>query len=160
HVPGRRAAPRRCGRAHSGARGGRPKARSTRGLSGSARALYHRARFLQERLEAETDRRPAACPRADRRKSRPENEKEFRGDLDRRRERRLAGCGFVRDPGRRRYEEARLRHSARRRLRGLDHLGMTLFLKGLAFGFVLAATVGPMWILCFRRTVAQGPLAG
>src|SRR5262249_15452314 len=107
-----------------------------------------------------TDRRPAACPRADRRKSRPENEKEFRGDLDRRRERRLAGCGFVRDPGRRRYEEARLRHSARRRLRGLDHLGMTLFLKGLAFGFVLAATVGPMWILCFRRTVAQGPLAG
>lgn len=37
---------------------------------------------------------------------------------------------------------------------------MTLFLKGLAFGFVLAATVGPMWVLCFRRTVAAGPLAG
>ena len=37
---------------------------------------------------------------------------------------------------------------------------MTLFLKGLAFGFVLAATVGPMWVLCFRRTVALGPLAG
>ena len=35
-----------------------------------------------------------------------------------------------------------------------------LFLKGLAFGFVLAATVGPMWVLCFRRTVAQGALAG
>lgn len=35
-----------------------------------------------------------------------------------------------------------------------------LFLKGLAFGFVLAATVGPMWILCFRRTVAYGPMAG
>jgi len=36
----------------------------------------------------------------------------------------------------------------------------TLFLKGLAFGFILAATVGPMWILCFRRTVAYGPMAG
>ncbi len=35
-----------------------------------------------------------------------------------------------------------------------------LFLKGLAFGFVLAATVGPMWMLCFRRTVASGALAG
>src|SRR5512141_784101 len=35
-----------------------------------------------------------------------------------------------------------------------------LFLKGLAFGFLLAATVGPMWVLCFRRTVAQGALAG
>lgn len=35
-----------------------------------------------------------------------------------------------------------------------------LFLKGLAFGFILAATVGPMWILCFRRTVAYGPMAG
>lgn len=37
---------------------------------------------------------------------------------------------------------------------------MALFLKGLAFGFLLAATVGPMWVLCFRRTVAQGALAG
>ena len=35
-----------------------------------------------------------------------------------------------------------------------------LFLKGLAFGFILAATVGPMWVLCFRRTIAQGALAG
>jgi threonine/homoserine/homoserine lactone efflux protein len=35
-----------------------------------------------------------------------------------------------------------------------------LFLKGLAFGFILAATVGPMWVLCFRRTVAYGALAG
>lgn len=35
-----------------------------------------------------------------------------------------------------------------------------LFLKGLAFGFVLAATVGPMWVLCFRRTLASGTLAG
>ena len=37
---------------------------------------------------------------------------------------------------------------------------MPLFLKGLAFGFVLAATVGPMWVLCFRRTLAQGMLVG
>lgn len=35
-----------------------------------------------------------------------------------------------------------------------------LFLKGLAFGFVLAATVGPMWVICFRRTIAGGALAG
>ncbi|TAK44660.1 MAG: LysE family translocator [Betaproteobacteria bacterium] len=35
-----------------------------------------------------------------------------------------------------------------------------LFFKGLAFGFVLAATVGPMWVLCLRRTLAQGTLAG
>ena len=37
---------------------------------------------------------------------------------------------------------------------------MTLFAKGLLFGFLLAATVGPMWVLCFRRTVARGALAG
>jgi threonine/homoserine/homoserine lactone efflux protein len=35
-----------------------------------------------------------------------------------------------------------------------------LFPKGLLFGFLLAASVGPMWVLCFRRTLAQGPLAG
>jgi threonine/homoserine/homoserine lactone efflux protein len=35
-----------------------------------------------------------------------------------------------------------------------------LFFKGLAFGFVLAATVGPMWVLCLRRTLAFGPLTG
>ena len=34
------------------------------------------------------------------------------------------------------------------------------FLKGLIFGFLLAATVGPMWILCFRRTLAHGRLFG
>ena len=34
------------------------------------------------------------------------------------------------------------------------------FLKGLAFGFVLAAAVGPMWVLCLRRTLAYGLLAG
>src|SRR3990172_3997957 len=37
---------------------------------------------------------------------------------------------------------------------------MVLFVKGLLFGFLLAATVGPMWVLCFRRTIAQGALAG
>ena len=35
-----------------------------------------------------------------------------------------------------------------------------LFLKGLGFGFALAATVGPMWVLCFRRTIESGALAG
>jgi len=34
------------------------------------------------------------------------------------------------------------------------------FLKGLAFGFILAGTVGPLWILCFRRTLAHGRLFG
>ncbi len=37
---------------------------------------------------------------------------------------------------------------------------MTLFAKGLAFGFLLAATVGPMWVLCLRRTLAFGVPAG
>ena len=35
-----------------------------------------------------------------------------------------------------------------------------LFIKGLVFGFILAAAVGPMWVLCFRRTIASGPLVG
>jgi threonine/homoserine/homoserine lactone efflux protein len=35
-----------------------------------------------------------------------------------------------------------------------------VFIKGLAFGFILAATVGPMWVLCFRRTVTSGALMG
>lgn len=35
-----------------------------------------------------------------------------------------------------------------------------MFVKGLVFGFILAATVGPMWVLCFRRTMASGALAG
>jgi len=37
---------------------------------------------------------------------------------------------------------------------------MVLFAKGLLFGFLLAATVGPMWVLCFRRTIEHGALAG
>lgn len=35
-----------------------------------------------------------------------------------------------------------------------------IFLKGLAFGFILAATVGPMWVLCLRRTLAHGAAVG
>jgi threonine/homoserine/homoserine lactone efflux protein len=35
-----------------------------------------------------------------------------------------------------------------------------MFLKGLFFGFVLAAIVGPMWVLCFRRTLEHGSAAG
>jgi threonine/homoserine/homoserine lactone efflux protein len=35
-----------------------------------------------------------------------------------------------------------------------------LFIKGLVFGFILAAAVGPMWVLCFRRTIASGVLVG
>ena len=35
-----------------------------------------------------------------------------------------------------------------------------MLLKGLLFGFVLAAIVGPMWVLCFRRTIEQGVAAG
>lgn len=35
-----------------------------------------------------------------------------------------------------------------------------LFIKGLVFGFILAAAVGPMWVLCFRRTIASGALVG
>jgi len=35
-----------------------------------------------------------------------------------------------------------------------------LFFKGLAFGFLLAATVGPMWVLCLRRTLAYGASVG
>jgi threonine/homoserine/homoserine lactone efflux protein len=35
-----------------------------------------------------------------------------------------------------------------------------MFGKGLFFGFVLAAIVGPMWVLCLRRTLEQGSAAG
>jgi threonine/homoserine/homoserine lactone efflux protein len=37
---------------------------------------------------------------------------------------------------------------------------VTLFLKALVFGFLLAASVGPLWVLCFRRALAQGSLTG
>src|SRR4051794_32242971 len=39
-------------------------------------------------------------------------------------------------------------------------MSAVLFAKGLAFGFLLAASVGPMWVLCFRRTMSSGALAG
>lgn len=39
-------------------------------------------------------------------------------------------------------------------------MSVEVFLKGLAFGFVLAAAVGPMWVICFRRTVSAGRLMG
>ncbi len=39
-------------------------------------------------------------------------------------------------------------------------MSAALFAKAFAFGFLLAASVGPIWVLCFRRSVAQGALAG
>ena len=35
-----------------------------------------------------------------------------------------------------------------------------LFLKGLVLGFSIAAPVGPIGVLCIRRTIAGGPLRG
>jgi threonine/homoserine/homoserine lactone efflux protein len=35
-----------------------------------------------------------------------------------------------------------------------------LFAKGLAFGLALAAPVGPIGLLCIRRTLVSGPVAG
>jgi threonine/homoserine/homoserine lactone efflux protein len=35
-----------------------------------------------------------------------------------------------------------------------------LLSRGLVFGFSIAASVGPMWLLCARRTLAQGRLVG
>ena len=37
---------------------------------------------------------------------------------------------------------------------------MSLFLKGLVIGFSIAAPVGPIGVLCMRRTLAHGKLAG
>jgi threonine/homoserine/homoserine lactone efflux protein len=34
------------------------------------------------------------------------------------------------------------------------------FLKGLAIGFSIAAPVGPIGVLCIRRSMAEGPLIG
>ena len=34
------------------------------------------------------------------------------------------------------------------------------FLKGLAIGFAIAAPVGPIGVLCIRRTLAEGRLIG
>ncbi len=35
-----------------------------------------------------------------------------------------------------------------------------LAVKGLVFGFSIAASVGPIWLLCMRRTLSAGPLVG
>src|SRR5688572_3055711 len=37
---------------------------------------------------------------------------------------------------------------------------LALFLKGLVIGFVIAAPVGPINIMCVRRTIVHGRLAG
>ncbi len=39
-------------------------------------------------------------------------------------------------------------------------MGMTYFLKGLIVGFVIAAPVGPIGVLCARRTLTHGRRAG
>ena len=37
---------------------------------------------------------------------------------------------------------------------------ISFFLKGLVIGFSIAAPVGPIGVLCIRRTIAQGRTAG
>jgi threonine/homoserine/homoserine lactone efflux protein len=37
---------------------------------------------------------------------------------------------------------------------------LTLFVKGLVIGFIIAAPVGPINIMCVRRTIVHGRLAG
>ena len=37
---------------------------------------------------------------------------------------------------------------------------MSPFLKGIAIGFSIAAPVGPIGVLCIRRSLAEGPLMG
>ncbi|MCC7275534.1 MAG: LysE family translocator, partial [Alphaproteobacteria bacterium] len=37
---------------------------------------------------------------------------------------------------------------------------LTLFAKGLALGLAIAAPVGPIGLLCIRRTLADGPALG
>lgn len=39
-------------------------------------------------------------------------------------------------------------------------MSLNLFLKGLVIGFSVAAPVGPIGILCIRRTINEGRLAG
>jgi threonine/homoserine/homoserine lactone efflux protein len=39
-------------------------------------------------------------------------------------------------------------------------LDFTLFLKGLIIGFSIAAPVGPIGVLCIRRTLAEGRISG
>ena len=37
---------------------------------------------------------------------------------------------------------------------------MGLFFKGIVLGFSIAAPVGPIGVLCIRRTLAEGRLVG
>jgi len=39
-------------------------------------------------------------------------------------------------------------------------LDITFFLRGLAIGFSIAAPVGPIGVLCIRRTLAEGRVSG
>src|SRR3954471_19787875 len=39
-------------------------------------------------------------------------------------------------------------------------MDITFFARGLAIGFSIAAPVGPIGLLCIRRTLADGRLAG
>ena len=43
---------------------------------------------------------------------------------------------------------------------GAHTMEPTLFLRGLVIGFTIAAAVGPISLLCIRRTLAQGRLVG
>ena len=43
---------------------------------------------------------------------------------------------------------------------GAHTMDPTLFLRGLLLGFTIAAAVGPISLLCIRRTLAQGRLVG
>jgi threonine/homoserine/homoserine lactone efflux protein len=43
---------------------------------------------------------------------------------------------------------------------GAHTMEPTLFLRGLVLGFTIAAAVGPISLLCIRRTLAQGRLVG
>jgi threonine/homoserine/homoserine lactone efflux protein len=39
-------------------------------------------------------------------------------------------------------------------------VALTFFLKGLAIGLSIAAPVGPIGVLCIRRSLAEGPKIG
>jgi len=43
---------------------------------------------------------------------------------------------------------------------GVRTMEPTLFLRGLVLGFTIAAAVGPISLLCIRRTLAEGRLVG
>lgn len=41
-----------------------------------------------------------------------------------------------------------------------DKMDLTLLLKGLIIGFSIAAPIGPIGVLCIRRTLAEGRISG